>query len=58
MLRTYVIVTLVLGLGGAATAEIRFEEGAAAAGLRFSHFGASRAPLLPEDNGSGLAFGD
>ncbi len=58
MLRSYAIVTLVLGLGGAATAEIRFEEGAAAAGLRFSHFGASRAALLPEDNGSGLAFGD
>ncbi|MEM7480025.1 MAG: CRTAC1 family protein [Acidobacteriota bacterium] len=47
----------------AATAEtpgtsLRFVEGAAAAGIDFQHFNAVRAALLPEDNGSGLAFGD
>ncbi|MEM9596525.1 MAG: CRTAC1 family protein [Acidobacteriota bacterium] len=37
---------------------LRFEEVAGDAGLKFHHFGAVRAALLPEDNGSGLAFGD
>ncbi|MEM7049843.1 MAG: CRTAC1 family protein [Acidobacteriota bacterium] len=37
---------------------IRFAEIAADAGLEFRHFDAVRAALLPEDNGSGLAFGD
>ena len=37
---------------------IRFEGIAEAAGLSFHHFESQRAALLPEDNGSGLAFGD
>ena len=37
---------------------ILFEEVAAQAGLDFQHFSATRAALLPEDNGSGVAFGD
>ncbi|MEM7585385.1 MAG: CRTAC1 family protein [Acidobacteriota bacterium] len=37
---------------------IRFAEIARDAGLSFHHFNAVRAALLPEDNGSGLAFGD
>ena len=35
-----------------------FQEEAAAAGIRFRHFPASRASLLPEDMGPGLAWGD
>ena len=35
-----------------------FEEQAARAGLDFVHFDSPRAALLPEDNGSGLAFAD
>ncbi len=41
-----------------APSRIRFEEVTRAAGLSFHHFTAIRAALLPEDNGSGLAFGD
>ncbi len=37
---------------------IRFEDVTAAAGVHFLHFGATRAALLPEDNGSGIAVGD
>ena len=37
---------------------IRFEDVATAAGLDFVHFDSARAALLPEDNGSGLAFAD
>ena len=37
---------------------IRFEEVAGASGLSFRHFDAVRPALLPEDNGSGLAFAD
>ncbi|MEM8994732.1 MAG: CRTAC1 family protein [Acidobacteriota bacterium] len=37
---------------------IRFADVARDAGLDFRHFDAVRAALLPEDNGSGLAFGD
>ncbi len=36
----------------------RFEEVGRESGLSFHHFSAVRAALLPEDNGSGLAFGD
>lgn len=36
----------------------QFEELAAVVGLDFVHFDSSRAALLPEDNGSGLAFAD
>jgi hypothetical protein len=35
-----------------------FENEAARAGLDFVHFDSPRAALLPEDNGSGLAFAD
>ncbi len=45
-------------LSPAAEGEIRFEEVARASGLSFRHFDSVRAALLPEDNGSGLAFGD
>ena len=37
---------------------IRFEGIAAGAGIDFRHFDAVRSALLPEDSGSGLAFGD
>ena len=41
-----------------AVGTIRFQEIAQDAGLSFRHFDAVRAALLPEDNGSGVAFGD
>ncbi len=41
-----------------ASCAFRFEEVAALAGLDFVHFDSPRAALLPEDNGSGLAFAD
>jgi hypothetical protein len=37
---------------------VAFTERAAAAGLRFSHFHGARSSQLPEDMGSGLAWGD
>jgi hypothetical protein len=37
---------------------IFFAEEAERSGVVFRHFDATRAALLPEDNGSGLAFGD
>ena len=37
---------------------VRFREVSAAAGIDFSHFGGSRSTQLPEDMGSGLAWGD
>ncbi|MEE8277996.1 MAG: CRTAC1 family protein [Thermoanaerobaculia bacterium] len=50
------------GLGGESPAgeacALRFEERAEQAGVAFHHFASRRAALLPEDNGSGLAFGD
>lgn len=56
----FVAMTVALLLGGvsvpsaALAPKIRFE----AENLSFLHFGASRAALLPEDNGSGVAIGD
>jgi len=41
-----------------AASSIKFDEQASARGIEFEHFGSPRAALLPEDNGSGLAFGD
>ncbi|MBC8200439.1 MAG: CRTAC1 family protein [Planctomycetes bacterium] len=37
---------------------IAFEDATEPAGIFFSHFGATRNSLLPEDMGSGLAWGD
>ncbi|MEM9555707.1 MAG: CRTAC1 family protein [Acidobacteriota bacterium] len=42
----------------AAESSLRFVDRAQQAGIDFLHFDAVRAALLPEDNGSGLAFGD
>jgi hypothetical protein len=43
---------------GAAPAGVAFTERAAEAGLRFVHFHGKRSSQLPEDMGSGLAWGD
>jgi len=37
---------------------VRFEEGAAAAGIDFRHFHGTRSTQVPEDMGSGVAWGD
>jgi Flp pilus assembly protein TadD len=37
---------------------VRFEEAAASAGIRFRHFSGRRSTQLPEDMGSGAAWGD
>ncbi|MEM6793975.1 MAG: CRTAC1 family protein [Acidobacteriota bacterium] len=42
----------------AAESTLRFVDIASEAGIDFKHFDSVRAALLPEDNGSGLAFGD
>ncbi|MEN8207146.1 MAG: VCBS repeat-containing protein, partial [Pseudomonadota bacterium] len=39
-------------------AQFRFDEVREAAGIDFQHFPATRQSLLPEDMGSGLAWGD
>ncbi len=41
-----------------ATSAIRFRDVTADSGIDFHHFPAKRASLLPEDMGSGVAFGD
>ncbi len=52
-------VTNVLGRSSDQAADrLSFEEVAHSAGLRFRHFPAPRKSLLPEDMGSGLAWGD
>ncbi|MGE5126251.1 MAG: CRTAC1 family protein, partial [Betaproteobacteria bacterium] len=43
---------------GAAAAGVTFSEVAEAVGLRFTHFSGRRSTQLPEDMGSGLAWGD
>jgi hypothetical protein len=44
--------------GGTRPGEVVFEEVAEAVGLRFTHFHGRRSSQLPEDMGSGLAWGD
>ena len=44
--------------GGQSDQPIVFEDVTAKSGIDFSHFNANRHSLLPEDVGSGLAFGD
>jgi hypothetical protein len=46
------------GAAGQSSASVRFSDQAEASGLRFRHFHGRRSAQLPEDMGSGLAWGD
>ncbi len=37
---------------------VQFADGAVSAGIRFKHFSGTRSTQLPEDRGSGAAWGD
>jgi hypothetical protein len=46
------------GAGSSRSTQVRFSEQGSAAGLHFVHFQGVRSSQLPEDMGSGLAWGD